>query len=120
MVRNILRNLVGPRATRLHPQVVRSPFENSRGELFNDMTACTLCGTCAVKCPSQCIQVDKKGALWRYDPFACVLCGVCSESCPSGSLRHRCEYMRPTEELMTVELRGGTRRASQKPSSVGG
>src|SRR5512139_1690865 len=100
MTRNILRNLVSPRATRRHPYVVRPPFENSRGELLNDIAKCTFCGTCAVKCPSQCIRVDKKSATWCHDPYACVLCGLCAESCPSGSLVQRREYLRPAEEMV--------------------
>ncbi len=60
MTRNILLNLVGPRATRRYPVVVRPAFDNCRGEPVNDMEKCTLCGTCAVKCPSGCILVDKR------------------------------------------------------------
>jgi formate hydrogenlyase subunit 6/NADH:ubiquinone oxidoreductase subunit I len=116
MTRNILRNLVKPRATRCHPYVVRPPFENSRGELVNDIATCTLCGTCAVKCPSQCIQVDKKNATWHYNPYACVTCGVCAESCPSGSLRQERDYIRPVEEMVPVVLERSIETSQPRPA----
>ncbi len=106
MTRTIWRNLTRPRATRRHPSVVRPPFEHSRGALENDIATCTLCGVCAAKCPSQCIQVDKQAATWTYDPFACVLCGVCAESCPAGSLRQLRDPPRPTEAKASVVLQG--------------
>lgn len=118
IARNILRNIVGPRATRPHPHVVRPPFENSRGELVNDIDKCTLCGTCAVKCPSRCIDVDKQRGLWRHDPYACVLCGVCSASCPTGSLTHRREYAPPTETLQAVVLQGKTHRSRKESAET--
>jgi len=116
MTRNILRNLFGPRATRRHPDVVRPPFENSRGDLANDIAECTFCGTCAVKCPSQCIQVDKNNATWCYNPYACVNCGVCAESCPSGSLRQQCDYRRPAEEMTPVVMQGSIKKSKPQPA----
>jgi ech hydrogenase subunit F len=117
MTRNILRNLVGPRATRRHPYAARPAFENSRGEIVNDIAECTFCGVCAVKCPSQCIKVDKQTAIWRYDPYACVTCGVCAESCPSGSLRQQRDYLRPVGEMVSVALQGNIKKGRPKPSN---
>ncbi|MHC1744925.1 MAG: 4Fe-4S dicluster domain-containing protein [Syntrophobacteraceae bacterium] len=114
MTRTILRNLASPAATRRHPTIVRPPFEQSRGELANDIATCTLCGTCAVKCPSQCIQVDKKSATWGYDPYACVLCGVCTEHCPTGSLRQGREYPRPVSVKAPVVLQGSVRKKPEQ------
>lgn len=114
MTPNILRNLVNRPATRRHPTVVRPPFESSRGELANDIATCTLCGACAAKCPSQCIQVDKKDATWQYDPYACVLCGVCTELCPTGSLRQGREYPRPVSVKELVVLQGTVRKKTER------
>lgn len=111
MTRAILGNLTRPRATRRYPSVVRTPFEHSRGALENDIAACTLCGVCAVKCPSRCIRVDKRAATWSYDPFACVLCGVCVESCPAGSLRQQREHPAPTDAKEVVVLQGVPKKA---------
>jgi ech hydrogenase subunit F len=116
MTRNILRNLVSPRATRRHPHAVRPAFENSRGDLANDIAECTLCGACAVKCPSQCIQVDKQNATWCYNPYACVNCGVCAESCPSGSLRQLRDYRHPVGEMASVVLQGSLKKSKPQPA----
>ena len=82
----ILKNFFNPRATRFYPQEVRRPFPETRGEMVNDIDTCIFCSTCARKCPSQCIEVTKQEAVWRYDPFACVFCGVCVDVCPTKSL----------------------------------
>ncbi|MCU0588360.1 MAG: 4Fe-4S binding protein [Syntrophobacteraceae bacterium] len=115
MTHTLLRNLFGAKATRRHPQVARPPLEGSRGELVNDIEACTLCGVCAAKCPSRCIEVDKGEGLWIQDPYACVACGVCSELCPAGSLRHRGEYRPPAEVKSTLQLQGRARREKHSP-----
>jgi ech hydrogenase subunit F len=83
----LLRNFFSRRATRRYPRVSRPPFANTRGALQNDIATFTFCGICAAKCPSQCIEVDKKSATWQCDPFACICCGICVEQCKSGSLR---------------------------------
>jgi formate hydrogenlyase subunit 6/NADH:ubiquinone oxidoreductase subunit I len=72
---------------------------------------CTLCGVCAAKCPSRCIEVDKKEGLWVQDPYACVTCGVCAELCPAGSLRHRALYRPPAQARALVRLQGKARQA---------
>jgi ech hydrogenase subunit F len=80
MTPNVLKNLSSHKATRRYPHEVRTPFENVRGELYNDIKNCTFCQVCAVKCPSQCITVDKKAATWTCDPFACVIAAYASTS----------------------------------------
>jgi ech hydrogenase subunit F len=110
MTPTILRNFVGKRATRRYPYVVRPPFENARGEIYNDIQVCTFCGVCAAKCPSQCIAVDKKAATWSCNPSACVYCGVCVESCPSGSLHQKPDYRRPVREKEMMFLKGEVKK----------
>ena len=105
----IMRNFVGKRATRLYPSAARPPFENARGEICNDILICTFCSVCAIKCPSQCITVDKKAATWSCNPSACVFCGVCVESCPSGSLQQKRTYRCPGREKTTIFLKGEIR-----------
>ena len=82
MTKNVLQNLMGKPSTRLYPFTKREPFERSRGSLDIDPDACIYCGTCAKKCPSQCIEVDVKGRTWACDTFSCVYCSVCVEACP--------------------------------------
>lgn len=92
MTPNILRNFLTKRATRRYPYVVRPPFENVRGELYIDIENCTFCTVCAVKCPSECITVDKKSATWACDPFSCVYCGTCADVCPTKCLHQKVDY----------------------------
>jgi ech hydrogenase subunit F len=110
MTPNIMRNLVVKKSTRMYPAEVRQTFDKVRGELINDIESCILCGTCAVKCPSQCIAVDKKAYTWTYDPFACVYCGVCVDTCPVKSLSQKTQYRRPTGERLIMTLQGQPRK----------
>ncbi len=63
MTPNVLKNLLSHKATRRYPHEVRTPFENVRGRLHNDINNCTFCGLCAVKGPSRCITADKKAGM---------------------------------------------------------
>jgi ech hydrogenase subunit F len=114
----ILRNFINKRATRRYPAVARSPFENARGEIYNDIQVCTFCGVCAAKCPSQCIAVDKKAATWSCNPSACVYCGVCVESCPSGSLHQKRDYRRPVREKEMIFLKGEIKKEVKDTDSI--
>jgi ech hydrogenase subunit F len=110
MTANIMRNLAVKKSTRMYPAEVRQPFDKVRGELVNDIESCILCGTCAVKCPSQCIAVDQKACTWTYEPFACVFCGVCVDACPVKCLSQRVQYHRPIAERLTILLQGQPRK----------
>jgi formate hydrogenlyase subunit 6/NADH:ubiquinone oxidoreductase subunit I len=116
MTPNVLRNLFFPKATRRYPREVRAPFENVRGALLIDIEKCTFCSACALKCPSQCIAVDKKAATWSYDPFACVFCGICVEICPTESLHQKPEYRLPVAERESILLKGEPRQKIEKSS----
>jgi ech hydrogenase subunit F len=106
MAPNILRNLVVHKSTRRYPLEQRTPFRGARGELVNDMTKCNLCGVCAVKCPSQCITVDKGAGTWGCDPFACLFCGICVESCPKQSLMQKEHYRKPVTKRESISFSG--------------
>jgi ech hydrogenase subunit F len=110
MTPNIVRNLAAKKSTRKYPAEVREPFAKVRGELINDIERCIFCGTCEVKCPSQCIQVDKKAYTWTYDPFACVYCGVCVDTCPAKCLHQKTQYRSPIAERLIIRLQGQPRK----------
>ena len=114
MTPNVLKNLFSKKATRRYPREVRTPFESLRGALFNDIGKCIFCGICALKCPSQCITVDKKAAIWRYDPFACVFCGICVDACTGKCLHQKGEYRNPVVERETILLKGDPRVGKKK------
>ena len=106
MTPNVLRNLFSPKATRRYPHIIRTPFGNVRGELYNDIEKCTFCRVCAAKCPSQCITVDKKTATWTCDPFACVFCGLCVDVCMGKCLHQKHEYRSPVSERELIIMEG--------------
>ncbi len=110
MTPNVLKNLLSKKATRQYPRAVRAPFESARGALVNDIENCSFCSICALKCPSQCIAVDKKAASWRYDPFACVFCGLCVDFCSEKCLHQTREYRHPAAERETILLKGDISR----------
>jgi len=113
----ILGNLFSPKSTRLYPRIERKPFEGVRGELYNVIEKCTFCTACAVKCPSQCLKVDRKNATWEYDPFACVFCGICVETCPAKSLHLKDKYKPPLNAREMISLKGEVKKKTPEPSS---
>ncbi len=50
-----------------------------------DEEACTGCGTCAERCPTDAIVLNEKGVAQR-DENACIGCGVCSRFCPEEAI----------------------------------
>jgi len=118
MTPNVIRNLVHKKATRRYPRRIRPTFENVRGALFNEIAKCTFCGACAIKCPSQCISVDKKAGLWIYDLFACVFCGICVDICPAESLHQQSEYRLPLYGRETITLKGEPKLKIEKTARI--
>jgi len=116
MTPNVIHNLLHKKATRRYPRVIRPAFENARGALSNEIAKCTFCGACAIKCPSQCISVDKKAGLWIYDLFACVFCGICVDICPADSLHQQNAYRIPLSGRETITLKGEPKQKIEKNS----
>lgn len=114
MTSNLLRNLMQKSATRSYPVEVREPFENARGELYNDIDQCIFCSSCALKCPSQCITVDKKTATWECDPFACVYCGICVEVCPVNCLHQKKTWRPVAREREHIAMKGVVKPPKKK------
>jgi ech hydrogenase subunit F len=114
MTHNILRNLVVSKSTRRYPVEVRETFDKVRGELVNDIVRCIFCGTCEVKCPSQCIEVDRKAAVWTCDPFACVYCGVCVDTCPAKSLFQKTQYRGPEDQRVMIRMQGELKKKAKE------
>ena len=106
MTPNILKNFFTKRATRRYPYQIRPAYESFRGELYIEIEKCKFCGICAVKCPSQCITVNKDEGIWECDPFACVYCGICTEECKEGALHQKKEYRPPIRERIVISKKG--------------
>ncbi|MEW5722973.1 MAG: 4Fe-4S binding protein [Thermodesulfobacteriota bacterium] len=86
MINDILRNLVGPRATRPYPVQKRAPFPRTRGHLVVEIEKCILCSACALRCPANAIVVSKDEGTLVLDPYRCIVCGECVAVCPSECL----------------------------------
>jgi ech hydrogenase subunit F len=105
MTKTVLKNLMTKYATRLYPFQKIEPFNDAKGELKIEMDKCILCGLCKMKCPSQCIAVDKNAKSWEVDPFACVYCGICVEVCPVKCLFQEKMYKAPADKKhMTLHV----------------
>ncbi len=102
MTKTVLKNLLTKYATRLYPFQKIETFKDVKGELKIEMEKCILCGVCQIKCPSQCIAVDKKDKSWEVDPFACVYCGICVEACPAKCLFQERLYKPPVDVKQMV------------------
>lgn len=115
MLPTVLANLFSKPATRNYPFDVREPFEHARGELINDIERCIFCGTCARKCPSQCLTVTKEGTqgTWALDFFACVGCGVCVDACPVNCLSQKTTH-RPVAVARAIISQSG--KLPEKPA----
>ena len=116
MLNTILKNLFTGYATRLYPFKKREPFPDVKGELKIDVEKCTFCTVCQIKCPSQCIQVDRKERQWKVDPFACVYCGICEDVCPANCLYHEGFY-RPAVFDKTVDFYAGPPKLAAVPAA---
>lgn len=121
MLPTVLANLFSKPATRNYPFDVREPFEHARGELINDIERCIFCGTCARKCPSQCLTVTKEGTqgTWALDFFACVGCGVCVDACPTHCLSQKTTHRPVAVERSVITLTGKMPEKPAKPGHPG-
>jgi ech hydrogenase subunit F len=86
MLPTILKNLFTGYATRLYPVQVREPFENARGHVVFLDDKCTMCGVCALRCPSVAITTNKEKNELIFYPLRCIVCEVCVEVCPSDAI----------------------------------
>jgi ech hydrogenase subunit F len=106
MTSTVLRNLVQKSSTRLYPIEVRAPFDEYRGELYNEIEKCIFCSSCSRVCPSQCLTVDKKEGTWHCDAMACVYCGLCVEACPVDCLHQKNTYRAVSQERIEMMMKG--------------
>jgi len=106
MTKNVLANLLHKSSTRLYPFEVREHFEGYRGRLDINIDECVFCGSCMLKCPSQCITVDKKAGTWECQVMSCVFCGVCVDICPKKCLSMSKEHRSVATERQTMHYQG--------------
>jgi len=127
MLPTILKNLFTGYATRLYPVQVREPFENARGHVVFLDDKCTMCGVCALRCPSVAITTDKEKNELTFYPLRCIVCEVCVQACPSDAIeliyRWRPSlYDKPVELHKSVRLehlRESTDKAKKQEGEKG-
>ena len=73
-------------ATRLYPFAKREPYAATRGHVVIQMSSCNFCTLCAKKCPTDAIEVDRAGRVWRIDRLRCIQCRACVDACNKKSL----------------------------------
>ena len=69
MLGTVVRNGFTKPATRAYPYVKREPFENARGQLVVTGENCIFCGLCARRCPTDALEVDRAGKIFRFHPL---------------------------------------------------
>jgi len=72
--------------TRRYPFEVRQPIPGSRGALSINLAACSFCGICSKRCPTQALEVDRAAKRWTIDRLRCITCNYCVEQCPRKCL----------------------------------
>jgi len=116
MLPTILKNLFTGYATRLYPVQVREPFENARGHVVFLDDKCTMCGVCALRCPSVAITTDKEKNELVFHPLRCIVCEVCVDVCPSDAIELIYKW-RPSFYDKPVELHKSARLAHLRESA---
>ncbi|MGZ6224842.1 MAG: 4Fe-4S dicluster domain-containing protein [Syntrophales bacterium] len=116
MLPTILKNLFTGYATRMYPVQVREPYENARGHVVFLDDKCTMCGVCALRCPSVAITTSKEKNELTFYPLRCIVCEVCVQACPSDAIELIYKW-RPSLYDKPVELHKSTRLAHLRESA---
>lgn len=102
----VLTNLLKRKSTRPYPYQKRAPYPEVRGILKNQVEKCIFCGSCSLKCPANCIEINKQEGTWQYKPYLCILCGNCEAACPVKCLTHTTDFPLPSLEKKDILLQG--------------
>jgi len=59
------------------------------GEVVAEPDRCSLCGACALACPTGALQLGREGPaqVLRFDAARCSACGACARCCPEGAIQ---------------------------------
>jgi Ni,Fe-hydrogenase III small subunit/ferredoxin len=84
MFKTITKIIKYPRVTLKYP---KKPMDASRfiGMPVIEQSKCTLCGECALRCPSRAIAIDRKKGNIGINLDECVFCALCEDICPAGA-----------------------------------
>lgn len=103
MWQRVIENLFKKPATRNFPRECVHPAAGQRGHVEFDAETCKFCNACALACPANAIEVDKKAKTLTFEPFRCVTCGACVDACKFGSVATS-EAFRCPQTGKTIEV----------------
>ena len=58
------------------------------GEVKVNTENCTLCLSCAGKCPMNALVAYSEDQTLRFMPSLCIQCGACAVTCPENDCLH--------------------------------
>ncbi|MBQ9016356.1 MAG: 4Fe-4S binding protein [Firmicutes bacterium] len=94
----VLGSLFKKPSTLMYPVIPREWEERTRGAVSINVDGCVLCGACARACPTNAIEVDRKGSTWQIERMACIQCRGCVDNCPPKCLEMDQKYTEPGGE----------------------
>jgi ech hydrogenase subunit F len=110
----IMRSLVNKPATLMYPVIPRVYSEKTRGHIAIDIETCILCGICVKKCPTNALEVDRKGKEWSIARMQCIQCNCCVEACPVKCLTMKNTY----SPSATEKVRNSFVKAPEAPKTA--
>lgn len=106
MIQNVLSNLLKRPSTRPFPMKRREPAPDARGTVDFHPEQCIYCGACALKCPTDAIEVTRTEKRLVFDLFRCVGCACCAEACRHGCIQMREAYHPPVYTKPDILFQG--------------
>ncbi len=96
MTRTLIKSIFKGPATIKYPLQKIEYFDNIRGSIAIDISACNFCGLCKLRCPTGAISVDKQNSTWEIDRLRCIQCNYCTTACVKKCLSMNNDYTAPS------------------------
>lgn len=118
--KTIIGSIFKKPATLMYPVVQKEWYEGTRGAVAIDVDACIGCTLCAKACPTNALEVDKKGGTWTIQRMQCIQCAACVYSCPKKCLTMDKLYTAPDVVKVVDTFEIPTKPASKAEGTGGG
>ena len=105
MTKTLIKSLFHGPYTGLYPIEKKQTFENTRGQIENNISECIYCGICERRCPTGAIKVEKANSSWSIQRLSCIACNYCTEVCPKKCLTMNNQYYAPSFSSVKDEYR---------------
>lgn len=117
----VSRAAVTKPTTRLYPFAKREPYAATRGHVVINISDCNFCTLCAKRCPTDAIEVDRAGRIWRIDRLRCIQCRACVDACNKKSLTLDNHYSPPMSAREVESFKGApVPAAAPAPAAAAG